>query len=171
MNILNKPHIAFNQNQERYLSPFFVRTDLQQKIQEDGYVIVDLLSETVLKKLKAATKILLKEIPTKETFWKFKSVGRIENPEIRKHSNKIIEDIVIPELKPFFQDTALLVPGVHLIKSPSPSSQLNAHQDSALVDEKKHMAVYAWIPLMDTHSRNGTRVFHCDSIGRYSTFT
>jgi len=156
MNILNKPHIAFNQNQERYLSPFFVRADLQQKIQEDGYVIVDLLSETVLKKLKAATKILLKEIPTKETFWKFKSVGRIENPEIRKHSNKIIEDIVIPELKPFFQDTALLVPGVHLIKSPSPSSQLNAHQDSALVDEKKHMAVYAWIPLMDTHSRNGT---------------
>jgi ectoine hydroxylase-related dioxygenase (phytanoyl-CoA dioxygenase family) len=156
MSTLNKPNIELDQNKERYLAPFFVQPELQKKIQEEGFAIVDLLSEDILKKLKADTQKLLKEIPTKETFWKFKSVGRIENPEIRKHSNQIIEKHVIPALQPFFQETAMLVPGVHLIKSPSPSSQLNAHQDSALVDEKKYMAVYAWVPLIDTHARNGT---------------
>lgn len=155
MIISNSTHIDFK-NLDRYNTPFFLDGEIQSQIKEVGYAVVDLLNKDQLKGLKEATKTLMKEIPKKETFWKFKSVGRIEDPSIRIHSNQIIEQYVIPHLRKFFETSTVLVPGVHLIKSPSPSSQLNAHQDSALVDEKRHVAVYAWIPLMDTHARNGT---------------
>ena len=139
----------------RYKTPFFKDLDIQKAIQEEGYFTCKLLGDNELKALKKDAKELLKVIPFRQKRWKFISAGRIIDPEIRMKSNRSIEKHILPQLKPFFHDNLELIPGVHLIKPPSPASILNCHQDSALVDERVHMSVYAWIPLVDLTKRNG----------------
>lgn len=46
--------------------------------------------------------------------------------------------------------------GSLLIKPPSETSNLGAHQDSPIIDETKQYASYVWIPLCDMNEQNGT---------------
>jgi hypothetical protein len=41
-------------------------------------------------------------------------------------------------------------------KAPGPDSVVTLHQDWTVVDERRHVAFMAWIPLVDTNRENGT---------------
>lgn len=143
-------------NSEKYKQRFFKDMDLQEAIREQGYIKIPLLDSVSVRALRRDARELLGKIPVRQKIWKYISAGRIADPEIRKFSNKSIEKHVVPRLRPLFHDNIDLIPGVHLIKPPSPASMLNAHQDSALVNERRYLSVYAWVPLVDTNKRNGT---------------
>jgi hypothetical protein len=64
-------------------------------------------------------------------------------------------DIVLPRVRPFFGDDVEISGSALQLKPPSPTSELNAHQDSSLVDERYWLGVYAWIAIDDTSPANG----------------
>lgn len=145
------------QQYNKYHEYLFVDAAIAGKIQRDGFALVDLPNKNVLNEAVVDAKRLLKTIPFKERAIKFTSVGRIENGMTRLDSTNSINKYIIPHLKSYFHPGKVeFISGVHLIKPPSPLSNLNPHQDSSLVDERIYPSVYAWVPLTNVNAHNGT---------------
>lgn len=141
----------------KYSEFLFIDAAIADKIKQNGFAVVDLPDATMLNDAVADAKRLLKTIPFSQRAFKFTSVGRIVNDKIRVASTESINKYIIPHIKQFFhQDRVDFISGVHLIKPPSPLSNLNPHQDSSLVDEQAFPSVYAWVPLTNANQRNGT---------------
>lgn len=85
----------------------------------------------------------------------FLTVGRITDVALRAEMIERAGAIVQPRLKPLFEDGAHFLCSAFQVKPPTPTSVLNPHQDSSLVDERVWPGVYAWIPLVDTDLSNG----------------
>lgn len=85
----------------------------------------------------------------------FLTVGRIQDAALRSEITRRSADLVLPALAPLFVDGAHLFGSALQIKPPSPTSVLNAHQDSSLVDESEWLGIYVWLALKDTDGHTG----------------
>ena len=142
-------------NPHRYDKPLFVNQELQARIKEEGYCVVDLLEEEEIKQLEAGFQALSQEMQADfgEQFW---PSGRSKDPKIRNLAKKHIDNVVPEKLKALLVDDSFeFIGGTYLIKPPSNISSLSPHQDSAHTNEFEYFSVYAWIPLQDVNEKNG----------------
>lgn len=88
----------------------------------------------------------------------FVNSGRFNSSEIRtKAINEIkkISGLILSQIVED-QNCEYNNGGSFQIKPVSNKSQLNPHQDTPIVDEKKYYSIYVWIPLCNVNEENGT---------------
>ena len=87
----------------------------------------------------------------------FMNSGCLHNPEVRKKTQDVINmntRSVLPRM--FNMDKVNPhTGGSYQIKPASPVSELEVHQDSAVVDEEKDYCLFLWIPFCDVTEING----------------
>lgn len=128
---------------------------LQARVRAAGWAqLPPILDADDLGALRALAEEFLARVegPTGELFL---TVGRITDVVLRAEMIDRAGAIVRPKLAPLFVDGAQLLCSAFQVKPPSPRSELNPHQDSSLVDERRWPGTYAWIPLIDTDRSNG----------------
>lgn len=87
---------------------------------------------------------------------RFLASGGIPNKELREYVLREIHKVTSPRLRKYVNDKiGWVAPGIFQIKPASKISQLDPHQDAAVVDETKYYGVYAWISLVDSTIENG----------------
>ena len=139
---------------ERWDVPLFADPALQAEMRRSGVVLgPKVLDAAQLADLDRLARDVVDRVGGSDGL--FLTVGRILDPAIRKEVITATAEVVLPALEPFFVEDAELLGSALQIKPPSESSELNPHQDSSLVDERRWPSVYAWIPAADTDERNG----------------
>lgn len=139
----------------RYDQPLFVDRDLQDELREVGFAVrPSLLDPAAIAALRVHADQLLDRLDGR---WGdlFLTVGRIEDTALRWELIRRAGDVVVPALAPYFVPETQFLGSAFQVKPPSPTSELNPHQDSSLVDEHQWPGVYGWIPLDDTDEGNG----------------
>lgn len=145
---------ALDEELLRWDLPLFVDPDLQARVRRDGYAVGPVvLDDADLTRLARLSNEVVAQVGATDGL--FLTVGRIADPVIRRRVLMDTADVVLPRLRPFFTEDAELMGSALQIKPPSETSELNPHQDSSLVDERRWPSVYAWIPATDTDERNG----------------
>ena len=135
------------------MEPVFLDDVQQLKIEQDGFVVVPLLTAEELGACRAiyeALKHESPELPFYTSHW---------SPD-QQHRQKVdnrLRPILSKNLHPLLNNYRDLY-GYFLVKEPSPESFFRLHQDWTLVDETQFTGITAWCPLTDTNSTNGA--FH-----------
>lgn len=123
--------------------------ELNDFLNENGFAIVDFLSEDVLYQLKElANKYLPKDGKD------FISTSHFLDLETSKKLNQSIKNILTNDLQKLFPHLKQL--GGTLASKYKNKSILKAHQDWTIVDEAKYNSYNLWMPLVNTNSKNGT---------------
>lgn len=79
----------------------------------------------------------------------FSSYARVPD-DASTYARVQVRDVLLPALGPLVDPAAArLRPSVFQMKPPSPTSDLQAHQDCFLVDERRSFGVFAWVALTD----------------------
>lgn len=119
-----------------------------------GYATVGKLDEVILAELKEKSIELIKE--TQKTYPKGELYNLINaNKVLKDKSNNMVRDYFLPTLEKYLNiDKVEIYPVSHIIKPFGFKSDI-WHQDSSVVDDAKHFALNAWIPLVDSTKLNG----------------
>lgn len=139
----------------RYDRALLVDPALQGQLRQRGYAVVDRCVDPAV--VGALRSVALDFLNRLDEPWgaTFLTAGRIQDPVLRAEVSARCADLALPALRPLFVDGTALYGSALQIKPPSERSELNCHQDSSLVDERRWLGVYAWIALDDTNSDNG----------------
>ncbi|MFN8276299.1 MAG: phytanoyl-CoA dioxygenase family protein [Chitinophagales bacterium] len=136
---------------------YFLKQSHQQEINQKGFTVIRSgVPATLLDQLwKAYQELQL--LPGFSVGESFQNSGRFRSPEVRSFvMNAICK--VSEHLLPVHFNQEVYDPnttGAFQIKPPSKKSSLNPHQDSPVIDELHHNAVYVWIPMQDITHENG----------------
>ncbi len=136
--------------------PMFKDAVIQRNLKRQGYHVCDyIISEKVIAELQAAFDkfVELYDKPLPETFY---ASGDAKSSPARTHVLTSMKKLFVPEVQKLIRpEHARAEPGIFQIKPSSEKSELNSHQDAALVDENKYFSVYAWASLTDNTRDNG----------------
>lgn len=146
---INKPLL------NKYDQPFFVNTSIQKEIAQNGFSVVDMITEKEIKELSKDFNEILSRNDTEfdKLFW---NSGRVKSVAVRNLARKSIEKNIKPNLEKFFlPEKTDLMGGVFVVKPPGSDGGLNPHQDSSHVEEDKYISVYAWCPMTEVNENNG----------------
>lgn len=139
---------------ERWDEPLFADPSTQDLMRRRGFVVgPKVLDAASIDQLRRLADDVVDRVGDSDGL--FLTVGRIQDPAIRNEVIGATGRIVLPALSSCFVDSAELLGSALQIKPSSATSELNPHQDSSLVDERRWPSVYAWIPATDTHEGNG----------------
>lgn len=127
----------------------FRKESLFQRINKEGYFVIDLLDEKDIQNLKSIYKKYSLEIPNR-----FFSSSFISDEIIRKNISQELQSLIRPKINLLLKKHKELG-AVFLVKPTGPDTQMPIHQDWTVVDEPEHHSFTAWIPLQDTIVRNG----------------
>ena len=123
-------------------------SSLQEKLVEDGYVVVDLLNEHLLTSLRE--------------LWD-RSGGKLEGFHSTIHSDSVdhkkyvdseLRGVIAPRVDEVF-DRHRCVIANFVAKAPGPSSEMPEHLDWTMVADPGVISVAVWAPLVDTNQENG----------------
>jgi hypothetical protein len=128
----------------------FTTTQVREHIEVYGYSIIDFPDARILDKLKVECE---KAMRYKASFGLFASNHELDFERNEQIENGIIKHVSDP-LDQIFQHYHFLT-GHFMIKSPSPDSEFQLHQDWSITDEQAYDVVHLWIPLQDTNPDNG----------------
>ena len=131
------------------LRPTFIDDTLQKEFTENGYVIVEALSNEEIEQLKIGYDALVDPDPRdfEATIYnKSSDHKRQVNGLILPFSSKLIHKYLI-DYKPLTSSI--------LRKLPSQDSIMPPHQDWTMCDESQYIGVNIWIPLVDVNEENG----------------
>lgn len=149
-------HLApsLDERLDRWDVPLFADASMQERMRRAGFVVgPKVLDDGRIDQLQRLALDVVDRVGASDGL--FLTVGRIADPAIRNEVITATGDVVLPALRELFVDDAELLGSALQIKPPSDSSELNPHQDSSLVDERRWPAVYAWVPATDTDEGNG----------------
>lgn len=118
-------------------------------LEKDGFTLVDLLSESEVKRLND----LLHEY-VKPGGDNFVSSSHFLSENDSKRINDELHRILKPKTDKLFPELELL--GGTLATKYKGNSPVHAHNDWNIVDESQYNSYNLWIPLVDTNSKNGT---------------
>ena len=123
--------------------------DLHNKLNGNGFVIIDLLEQIDIAYLNQLCDKYLKANQAD-----FVSSSHILNKNDSDFINAELHRIIHEKFTILFPDLQLL--GGTLATKTKGISNLKAHQDWTIVDESKYNSYNLWIPLVDTNQENGT---------------
>lgn len=122
----------------------------QQKLDEDGYLLIDFFDQAEVDQLESAFEELHNFDIGKEMF--FSNLYR--NTDYQDKARITIRKFLSPKVDQFF-DNADWLEGVFVIK-PSGCGDFSNHQDWTMIDETKYRSYGIWCPLLDVDESNGT---------------
>ena len=131
-------------------NPIFKNTEIQQKFDKQGFVVVPFVNENQVDKLENLFAEMHPELPQSGFFSSSYSTDKQYKTEV---SNRIVE-ILEESYQNNFVDYQPFGASF-LFKTPGNNSELAAHQDWTIVDETKHSALNCWIPLTAITKHNG----------------
>jgi len=129
----------------------FKDEQMQALFDKQGFLVTQFIDEREVKQLNDLFDELHPDLPAGAGF-----VSGSYSPDYaykRKASDAIIE-ILDKHYRRLFTDYQPFG-AAFLFKMPSKNSELGAHQDWTIVDEKKFVALNCWIPLTDVTENNG----------------
>ncbi len=126
-----------------------MQNDLQTKLADNGFVIIDILNTNDVAYLNELCNKYLQNTSTD-----FISSSHILNKIDSDFINNELHKILHQKFETLFPELQLL--GGTLATKVKGKSNLEAHQDWTVVDEQKYNSYNLWIPLIDTDSKNGT---------------
>lgn len=119
------------------------------ELQENGYIIMDLLPEKEIANLsRFFHEIHPGPIPP------FYATAHSTEERIRMESSRFIHQQLKPYLDPLVQN-CMLLGGSFIVKTNESDRRLEAHQDWNLVDEAHFRSYNLWVPLVETQSDSG----------------
>ncbi len=129
-------------------------SDLNQK----GYTKITTMPRELVDDTKKKTRDFLKSIKYSTPNRELHNLINSEH-SIKLESNKIVDSYLNEFLKSYLNlDLIDLLPVSHIVKPFGLKSNI-WHQDSSIVDERKHFSFNAWMPLVDTNKLNGCMWF------------
>lgn len=133
------------------IPPIFRHPEHQKDFETKGFVMVPFLDAEQIAYLDKAFDELHPELPTGG----FISGSYFPDYEYKKKASDIISEVFKPSYERIFKNYTDFG-GSFLFKMPSENSDLVLHQDWAIVDEHRAVAINCWVPLCDTNVNNGT---------------
>lgn len=127
----------------------FKDVDLQNQLNDNGFVILDFLSSDELQTL---NNFYLVKHP--ETVNGFYTSTFAKDTEYRKEVDSAIQAQMKRNLENYFFDYKIHC-GSFIVKGADEKSVLKMHQDMTLVDESIYTGINIWIPLIDLTTENG----------------
>lgn len=125
--------------------------DLQARFEREGLVVVDLLPRDAVDRLLS---VHAQESQEDQTGF-FASMLLAGKEEYRARVDTVVKAEIGPRVLPLLEDFRLFH-GSFAIKAPnSEASRIGLHQDISFVDERHHLALNIWCPLVDTGPENG----------------
>lgn len=148
-------YVGLDDGLVRYDRQLLADPEIQERLRRAGYVECGRVLDDG--QLLAVRQVAFDFLDSLTEPWgeAFLTTGRISDPVLRAEATQRTADLVLPALAPYFIPEVRLRGSALQIKPPSHSSELNSHQDSSLVDERRWLGVYAWIALDDTGVHNG----------------
>lgn len=132
-------------------------SEIFAEIDRVGYCIVPLMDEQTHHAFYEESLVFLDEVKKHDDLKSFISIGRLQDPAVRNHSNEIIRKYVKPALDRLLDPKQFeVIYGVHLLKSNTDQGVLNPHQDSSHVDELLYSTYHVWIPVTPPSPGFGT---------------
>jgi ectoine hydroxylase-related dioxygenase (phytanoyl-CoA dioxygenase family) len=123
---------------------------IQSKFEEEGYVVIDFISEAEVNIIAKKFYDTHAEIPSG-----FFATAYNPNDDVKKtifdHTDNVFENA----LNSVFHDYKKLG-STFLCKAPGEDSKVRVHQDWYVVDEEKYYSATIWVPMHDTTEENGT---------------
>ncbi len=132
------------------MNGIFTDEALQQKFNEEGYVILDLLSDNHLETLR---KLFFENIPDYKNEDLYES-SRNRPDEVNDLLNNRMQEIFKLALHPYSGDNPIFG-GTFLVKPAYSKNFLPLHQDWSIVEEDRYQTAFVWCPLQETNSDNG----------------
>lgn len=122
---------------------------LDQKLLEEGYVVVPFLDEKSVQELKSFFfENHPQEIPG------FYATAHVPDIAFRKKMNEKIKAVFADAIDKYFVNCEALG-GSFVVKSKTQVERLHPHQDWNIVDEKVYRSFNIWVPLVDLTEQNG----------------
>ncbi len=129
--------------------PIFINADHNRIFAEEGYIVLDLLSESSIASLREIFNGV-------EAVHSFDFVASILLPdlEMRRRLNQEIAPIFERDILPVLNNYKIIL-GNFASKRPQSYGKMPLHQDSSFVDEHESTGITIWCPLVDTNEENG----------------
>jgi hypothetical protein len=153
----NEDTLAGNPHFRIRLQSYFKTADLYNHYLKHGWVVVP---GVVREEELAAFDNTLDDISQLDGFEleeQFLNSGCLHNPEIRSRTQTVIQKLAPGILGRVF-DMSIIeahTGGTFQVKPCSEKSDLQIHQDSAVVDEEKDYCLFCWIPFQEMTLQNG----------------
>lgn len=128
----------------------FMDDDLQARFEDDGFVVLSLLSKDELERLRTLYEAAVPDRPQSG----FTPVSYLIDIERGRALSRGAIDIVGHKILTVLLDYRLAV-AAFLVKSPGGESALSPHCDPSIVDEDRFRSVVAWMALSDVDEQNG----------------
>jgi hypothetical protein len=122
---------------------------LDQKLLQEGYVIVPFLDEATVKDLK-----YFYFEHHHEVIEGMYATAHVSDISFRIKMNDFIKTKFQKSIKEYFQNCTPLG-GSYIVKGKGEKGAINPHQDWNIVDENLYRSFNIWIPLVNLHDNNG----------------
>ena len=129
----------------------FIDNNLQNKIDEHGYIILNLHDIDIVQKIKS---LYTETIINKNKTDLYES-SRNNRTEINNYINQKLKLIIQPEAEKLFAKSDFYG-GTFMVKSNNFTTELPLHQDWNIVNELQDVVYLIWIPIQDVDENNGT---------------
>ena len=128
----------------------FKDPQLQESFDRDGYVVVPFLDEKEVKHLRSMyDNSLAGEFPNG-----FHSSMHSKSVEYRRFIDREVQSVFNDNVEKYLDKFKPLV-GCFVVKEPDAASGFDFHLDWSMVNEKEHVSLTFWTPLIDTNPQNG----------------
>lgn len=121
----------------------------QEHFERDGYVVIDLTSEGVVREIARQFYDIHQSVPAG-----FSSGATIADQSIKDKLFAYMDAALKPDMDRAFIDYKKLG-STFLCKAPGENGKVNVHQDWTVVDEKRYASATVWIPTHAVDARNG----------------
>jgi ectoine hydroxylase-related dioxygenase (phytanoyl-CoA dioxygenase family) len=169
MDFINKIRTLFSSKESNFdankLSVFKDKF-LQEKFNDQGYLIIDLLSIEQVNRLLEYYNSLEHNVASRQGF--HASLFSSDKKYVEKIHETIVQ-IIQPALEIYFKNYSIFLAN-YLVKEPSTNSIVSPHQDWNFVDEEKYYALNVWTALSDFNFSNGTMAIVPASQNIYRTY-
>ena len=129
--------------------PKLLDENLQQQLNEKGYVILDLLSKEEIETLQKGYPKNI-EIEAEN----FMPSNYLHDHSLNHQVNQHIKSVLIPKVNELFHNAKCLV-GLYYTKPPGTKSSFYMHRDWSIVEESTTNSYNLWAPLIDVDAYNG----------------
>jgi hypothetical protein len=128
----------------------FIRDDHQNLFDKQGFIVLPFIGEDEIKELNTLFDTLHPTLPQGGFF----SGSYSPDFEYKKKVSDSIVKVFTASYERLFKNFTPFG-GAFLFKVPGSNSELSAHQDWTIVDEREHVALNCWVPLCDVTLENG----------------
>lgn len=132
-------------------NPIFKNKSHQKLFDKQGYLVIDLISESQIIALKDLFSVKHKDLDPAMGFF---SSSYSSDLDYKKSVSSTIVEILEPSYQRTFENYRPFGASF-LFKMPTEHSELAAHQDWTIVEEDEYYALNCWIPLTEIHTENG----------------